>query len=258
LFILSPWSILAKPKSLLYNVERKAMSTLTPKLTTVCLSVLALSLCGHTIANAMSTDAMIPDPKAAPAEPPPAPTKFVITELRPISLDDAANNIRHVRKKFSPSASKLEPATALSLAELFAIADLMALTKAEVNAHIITEGKSGLAYRDHLSRAKKIMEMIDTASKPDELVPVYEILRRVAAEQIRFRRGHQFRTSDFRQEGTMPPLFKREYSSARISENLEEAYNYLLKLYPDECPINRQSFSDHLKAVDPCHTPGEN
>jgi hypothetical protein len=221
-------------------------------------ALLGLGLSYESLAKPPSPEALIPDLSKKEPEPAPPPSKFNITEFKPISVNDASNNIRHVRIKFSQSESRLDPNVAASLANLFDIVDLASLTKAEVTAYIITAGRTGLGYEDHLKRARKMLEMIDRATKPDELVPVYELLRRVVAEQIRFRRGHTIRTSDFRQEGTLPPLFNKEYSAARISENLEEAVTYLLRLYPNECPKNRQSFSDHLKAVDPCHTPGEN
>jgi hypothetical protein len=175
----------------------------------------------------------------------------------PTTLDDASDNIRHVRQKFSPSLSKLDSESIKSLRNLFEVAEIASLTKALTVENIISQGRSGMSDAEHRAQAQKLVSIIDLSPKPPHLEPAFEMIRRAIVEQLRFRKGYAFQSPTGRQAGTLPVLFKKEYSAARLSENLEEASNYLLELFPNEHPANRQSFVDHFKAMDFCHLPGE-
>lgn len=174
-----------------------------------------------------------------------------------VTVEDSKNNLGHRWEKFDPEISKLSPVNKKALSELFAITDEIAVLKALTVINLASGGKMGLSSSDQKIAVKNLITKMDRMSPPAEILPVHQMVKRVLQEQEAFQAMYRFRASNYRPRSSLPVLFQREYATARISENLKEAAKFLQTIFPDENKKNRQSFYDHLIALDPSHVRGE-
>lgn len=174
-----------------------------------------------------------------------------------ISVEDARHNLRHIPVSFDSDLSPLPEATKTALKDLFAITDDIAILKAQSVVNLASGGKQGMSVADQRLHVKKLINRLEAVNHPLELSPVFQMLKRVLQEQEGMRNSYRFRRPAYRPEDTLPVLLEREYSTARISENLREASKFLTEMFPSEHPKNKQAFFDQLMSLDPSHLPGE-
>jgi len=164
-------------------------------------------------------------------------------ESRAMTIEEAYASIPHKRTVFDLGASRLPRAQAEGLAQLFALTDRGIMRRVEA-MRAFRAGQLN-EFRAAMDGYQALVGALRTQEGPAELKPVQDLVLQAVQDhqrffEARFKASNNLATRDL---GYTPEVHN-------ASQKLLAAYRLLMKMFPNEPPVNKAAFFDYLCALD--------
>ncbi len=163
-----------------------------------------------------------------------------------MSVEEAYRAIPHHRTVFDASGARMENVERIFLEQFFSLVDSAIVQRVEMLSYLQSGGQRGQVWR----KSGSLFNDLNALNVPPTLRPVYGLVSEAITEQRKyldewyqaFTDGKPY-TYRFRDN----PNHSLVTSS---SQKLHQAYDGLMKLYPQESDQNKAAFFDYLCALD--------
>lgn len=160
---------------------------------------------------------------------------------------EAYQEIPHRRTMYSIEKSTLPREHSLSLEQMFLLTDRAVVQRVGTLLWFQSGGSSGKTASSYNSRIRKVISEFDFLVRPRELAPVRDLIVSAIEDQQEYFRTTQ---DEMQKGGAFVHRGLNDPFIASSHKKLRKALALLQKMYPKESAHNRQSFIDHLGALD--------
>ena len=168
-----------------------------------------------------------------------------------LSIEEAYRAIPHKQTTFDSASAQMTHDEANYLHEFFSLVDLSMVERVQTLAWFHSNGDRGRPFGHYRTQISDLLSRMRILKVPNTLKPVHKLVTEAIREQNGYFENWQHsmdRSEAFKYPlGARGPLHKNVTSS---HNKLIQAYQILMKLYPEEIKHNQKAFFDHLCALD--------
>ena len=139
---------------------------------------------------------------------------------------------------------------AIFLSEFFRLVNLAIVARVQTQAWFQSNGKKGSDFQQYLRATDALLAQLESQAVPDSLKPMLgAVIGAIKDQKAYFEDWHraQVKSMPFKPIPGVSPHHPRIISS---SQRLRQAYGMLMQAYSQEPERTKQSFFDHLCALD--------
>ena len=170
---------------------------------------------------------------------------FYVPQARAMTVEQAYRAIPHTRTQFDPMRSNLDRETKIYLMSLFELTDIAVVMRVELESGLLY-GKN-IDIGQYLGIYERILQELETLQTPERLQKVPVFITDALRDQIVFLK--EWYSADVDMKDSYRKYQQNELVRA-ANRSLVMAYKELLTRLPHETRYNKQSFFNHLCALD--------
>ena len=168
-----------------------------------------------------------------------------------MSIEEAYRAIPHKQTTFDPASAKMTHDEASFLHEFFSLVDLTMVERVQTLGWFHSNGARGRPFGHYRMQITDLLSRMENLKVPASLKPVHKLVTEAIGEQKGYFENWQ-QSMDRSETFKYPPgaRMPRHKNVSSSHHKLIQAYNRLMKLYPEEIKHNQKAFFDHLCALD--------